>query len=175
MTRIDPTSDTAIEMKRIAEALISQKDDLIKNLSKHRREEVRTKSALEKATIELGELEDGMARMHRNKTYEIVAGPEWKENGSDPRDPDGRTSQSWAEMYVERMLRHDQEWNDMLKAFYDKQKEAADLKEKALESQASVMTFQEMLMSNGQEMRLRAAMWQASIPTNINIETKEDV
>ena len=169
MTHTAEMSDT--EMKRIAEALISKKDDLITHLHKHRREEVRTKTALEHGSIELGELEDAMSRMHRQKTYDVVNGTDWASDNADPRDPDGKTSQSWAEIYVERALRYDEEWNIMLNSFYTKQKELSKLKEQALESQANVMSFQEMLMANGQEMRLRAAMWQAQISTNIAIHS----
>ena len=41
------------------------------------------------------------------------------------------------------------------------QQTVAKVKSDALESQSNAMTFQEMLMSNSQEMRLRAALWQA--------------
>lgn len=167
MTPTAEISDT--EMTRVAQVLIDRKEELIGHLRKHRVEEVRAKSKLEHVSIELDQLENEMGRMHRTKTYDFVSSPEWKEDGIDPRDPEGNTSQSWAEIYVERMLRHDEEWNGVLQAFFNKQKELAKLKEEALESQSNVMTFQEMLMANGQEMRLRAAMWQAMDQTNITI------
>ena len=166
---LTPSTMDATEMQTKAESLISRRDELVEHLRKHRREEVRAKTSLERATVTLGEIEDRMARSHREKEYTILMSPEWAELKSDPRDPDGKTSQEWAVIYIERALRHDEDWNAMLSDFYVKQNEALSLKEKAMDSQAMVMEFQELLMANGQEMRLYAALWQAQTPTTINL------
>ena len=158
-----------VEMRKKAESLIERRDELVEHLRKHRREEIRAKSSLDRASIELGEVEDRMARSHREKEYTILTGIEWNELKADPRDPEGKTSREWAELFIDRALRHDEDWNAMLSEFYAKQNEVQAVKEKALESQAMVMEFQELLMANGQEMRLYAALWQASTPTTISI------
>ena len=168
-TIIPIVETSATEMQTKAENLIARRDELVEHLRKHRREEIRAKSSLDRASIELGEVEDRMARSHREKEYTILTGIEWNELKADPRDPEGKTSREWAELFIERALRHDEDWNAMLSEFYAKQNDVQAIKEKALESQAMVMEFQELLMANGQEMRLYAALWQASTPTTINI------
>lgn len=168
-TTIHTSEMSATEMRGICEALISRQEEIIGHLSKHRAAEVRSKSRLDKASIELGEAEDDMARLHKAKSYEILTSPEWISQKADPTSPTGETSKEWGELVIERILRGDTEWNETLRRFYDKQKEAAEIKAEALKDQAAVLEFQEVLMSINQTMRLRAAQFQANERTEIRI------
>jgi len=173
MTRIGSMSAT--EADKLVKKLAKEQRKILKSLKETRNLEVTSKQELEKSNAEFGRLEDSMARMHRSKAYELLTGDEWEEMGSDPRDPEGKPSQEWGELFIERMLRHDSDWQETITEFYDKQNELVELKNIALQVQSEVITLQENLMSLNAEIRLQAAYIQASHVVEVNLNGGQDL
>ena len=173
MTRIGSMSAT--EADKLVKKLAKEQRSIIRSLKTAREVEVEAKKELDKANAEFGKLEDDMARLHRTKAYALLTGPEWEEHGSDPRDPEGNPSQEWGELFIERMLRHDDEWQEMIQSFYSKQNEMVELKAVALEAQSAAVSLQEELMSKNAEIRLHAAYIQASHVVEVNVNGGQDV
>jgi hypothetical protein len=162
---------SATEADKLVKRLAKEQRKLLKELKEVRELEVTSKQELEKSNAEFGRLEDDMARAHRTKAYELFTGDEWEEMGGDPRDPEGKPSQEWGELFLERMLRHDEGWQATIQEFYDKQNELVELKNVALQVQSNVISLQENLMSLNAEIRLHAAYIQASHVVEVNPTT----
>lgn len=151
-----------VEAVSKVDGLVEQQNGIINRLKKWRAEEFKAKSRLTEIKVELGKVEDEMARLHRRKTFEIVQDPDMKDVILiDPRDPEGRPTQDWADICVERALRRDDEWQSMLKKFYQIQDEAVKIESQALEAQSKVLEASEQLQSKNAEMRLHAALFGA--------------
>ena len=158
---------SANEADKLVKRLAKEQHALLRQLKTARELEVSSKVELEKAGVEFGKLEDAMARLHRTKAYDHLTGDAWDELGKDPRDPEGNPTQEWGELFLERMLRNDVEWQETISEFYTEQTALAEVKALALEAQSEVMTLQEELMSLNAEIRLHAAYIQASHVVNI--------
>ena len=153
---------TDIEAVQKVEGLVEQQGKIIERLKKWRAEEFKRKSKLTDIRVEFGKTEDAMARLHRQKTISVVQDPELASVILvDPRDPTGGPTQEWAEMCVERALRNDKEWQDMLGKFYKIQDEAAEIEKSALEAQSNVLEASEELQSKNAEMRMWSALFGA--------------
>lgn len=161
------------EATKLVKKLETEQRHILRELKSARDLEVKTKRELERCNVEFGRLEDDMARLHRSKAYGLLTGSEWEEVSGDPRDPEGNPSQDWGELFVERMLRNDLEWQETIASFYDKQTELSELNGIALSAQSDVIRIQETLMSKNAEFRLRAAFFSAShiVEVNIGAET----